>query len=292
MSSYNMFLMDTLTNMHVGSGDTHFGVVDNLIQRNPVTKVPVIHSSGIKGSLREYFEIENTFDLKTEIPLLFGGEIDLQKDAKTGKMDFTPGHLIFFEAGLLTLPLRSNYNVFYNCTSLPVIFDFLDQIKTFSLAKGDFDLLEKWFKSLNVGANDFLYFSGNNELEIEDYSGRHKYPEEIPENIAKLFKSYFKIELTDLAIFNASIFACICEKSIPVVARNKIDDDGISENLFYEEVLPRRTKLYFIFGADQVIKGKPLANKFFAEFEKGNNIYQFGANYSIGYGFTKISKIA
>jgi CRISPR-associated protein Cmr4 len=292
MSSYNMFLMDTLTNMHVGSGDTHFGVVDNLIQRHPVTKVPVIHSSGIKGSLREYYEIEGTLDPKTEIPLLFGGEIELQKDTKTGKLDFSPGHLIFFEASMLTLPLRSNYNVFYNCTSLPIILDFFEQLKTFTPTNKELDSLEKWFRSLSVGSNDFRYFAGNDELEIEDYSGRYKHDQKIPDGIAELFKKYFKIELTSLAIFNASIFTCICEKSIPVVARNKIDDDGISENLFYEEVLPRKTKLYFILGADQVIKSKPLTNKFFTEFEKSSNIYQFGANYSIGYGFTKISKIA
>ena len=177
MSSYYMFLMDTLTNMHVGSGDAHFGVVDNLIQRHPVTKVPVIHSSGIKGSLREYFEIEKTLDPKTEIPLLFGGEIDLQKDEKSGKLDFFPGHLIFFEAGLFTLPLRSNYNVFYNCTSLPIIIDFFEQLKTFTPVNKELASLEEWFRSLSVGANDFLYFAGNDELEIDEEK-YHKSPEE------------------------------------------------------------------------------------------------------------------
>ena len=55
MDNFKLFHIDALTNMHVGSGNITYGFVDNLIQRNAVTGFPVIHASGIKGALREYF---------------------------------------------------------------------------------------------------------------------------------------------------------------------------------------------------------------------------------------------
>ena len=45
-----------ITNLHMGSGDVNFNIVDNEVQRDPVTEYPSMYSSGIKGALREYFE--------------------------------------------------------------------------------------------------------------------------------------------------------------------------------------------------------------------------------------------
>ena len=81
-------MIETLTNMHVGSGDTHFGIVDNLIQRSPVTKVPVIHSSGLKGSLREYF-VEPKLS-KDEIRDLFGADVEEGNSEKSDQFTNTP----------------------------------------------------------------------------------------------------------------------------------------------------------------------------------------------------------
>jgi len=44
-----------LTNLHVGSGDINYNIVDNEVERDPVTGLPMIHASGVKGALREYF---------------------------------------------------------------------------------------------------------------------------------------------------------------------------------------------------------------------------------------------
>ncbi len=72
-------------------------------------------------------------------------------------------------------------------------------------------------------------------------------------------------------------------KKLPVIARNKLDN-GQSENLFYEEVVPRETRFVFF-----VAKGKKYSDEFDEELK--NNVVQIGANGSIGYGFCKISKI-
>ena len=74
MFIHKSYIIETLTNTHVGSGDTSFGTVDNLIQKDPVTSLPVFHSSSIKGAIKEH--MENNYK-KTEIPeaefnLIFG----------------------------------------------------------------------------------------------------------------------------------------------------------------------------------------------------------------------------
>ena len=35
-----MYVINTLSNMHVGSGEVNYGVIDNLIQRDSVTNLP------------------------------------------------------------------------------------------------------------------------------------------------------------------------------------------------------------------------------------------------------------
>jgi CRISPR-associated protein Cmr4 len=287
-----MYIIETLTNMHVGSGDTHFGVVDNLIQRNPVTKVPVIHSSGIKGALLDYFEQDEEFKKENKIKNLFGGKMDTETDEKEKKLSFLPGHLIFFEASLITLPLRSNYKVFYNCTSISVIRSYLSQLKTFAKSNEEINTLDNWFGALTFEGKDFLYFDDEAGKEIEDFTAGRKYTNSMIDVIKKLLDKYTKINLDHLSVFDDTIFARICERSIPVVARNQIKSDGTSGNLFYEEVLPRNTYLYCLIGGDKFITDSGEAKKFFDEVAKAGRIFQFGGNFSIGYGFSKIHPIA
>ncbi len=297
MNTYNTFIIETLTNMHVGSGDTHFGIVDNLIQRDPVTNVPVIHSSGIKGALREYFEeaVKNSETTLTSLELheLFGEPVD-NKPELPANLKNGPGHLIFFEASMLTLPLRSNQNVYYNCISEDILLDYLQLLKDFEKHDLDFSEIKDWLGKMVLSSHDFYYFNAASDLEIEDFTDGVKYADVVSTTIKSFLSTNCNIDIDHLAIFNKDIFNHICQSSIPVVARNQIKSDGTSGNLFYEEILPRKTKLYFILGYDSYLMqtGKlPLKVKFDNEFKKGGNIYQFGANYSIGYGFSKIGNI-
>jgi CRISPR-associated protein Cmr4 len=297
MNSYNMYMIETLSNMHAGSGDTHFGIVDNLIQRNPVTEIPIVHASGLKGALREYFDVQiknkETTLTEQELSELFGEPVE-NKPEPQDNLKNGPGHLIFFEASLLTIPLRSNQNVFYYCTSEDVLLDYVNSVKDFTNNEIDFDDFKKWLRTMTFSAHDFYYFDECLDLEIEDYTKGKKYEPETPPDIKTFLLDKCKIDISHLAVFNSTIFSRICKDSIPVIARNYIKEDGISGNLFYEEVLPRKTKLYFILGYDSYLnqKGKEeLKKKFEDEFHKENNIYQFGANYSIGYGFSKIEKV-
>ena len=52
----NLYFIKCLTNLHVGSGDVNFNIIDEEIEKDPVTGYPTINASGVKGALRQFFE--------------------------------------------------------------------------------------------------------------------------------------------------------------------------------------------------------------------------------------------
>ncbi len=153
----------------------------------------------------------------------------------------------------------------------------------------------EFISNLQFNNNDFIAFNGIEErLEIEDYENYEIIKlNNNGKDLAKIFEKYFDIKLNNLAIFNNEIFKYICDCQLPVIARNYITESGISGNLFYEEVLPRFSRMYFILGYDSFLLNgdKNLIQEFERFFNNPDNIYQFGANYSIGYGFSKIKRM-
>lgn len=309
MNSYDLFFIETLTPMHVGSGDIQFGVVDNLIQRNPVTKIPVINASSLKGSLKEHFDKKNKAKVTTnalsedELGYLFGKDTNITTESdpnsKIEKSESKPGRMIVFEANLLTLPLRASQKVFFNATSPQALKDY---IKYYVLLKTSPPELNKFYEVLNkllipeLEKKDFVVFEELTGLEIEDFDKGGKFTTKdngTDNTFISFLQTVFKIDISSLAIFNDSIFSAICERKIPVIARNQIDNDtGTSKNLFYEEVLPRCTRLYFYLGEEKI---SAATNGYYDKIKQfitaDKEIIQIGANYSIGYGFTKISEV-
>ncbi|RSJ70712.1 RAMP superfamily protein [Streptococcus oralis subsp. dentisani] len=90
-----IFVIECLTNLHVGNGDVNFNIIDNEVERDVVTGFPTINSSGVKGALRAFFE-ENK--LLSNINGIFGSD----ENGST-----TSGALKFLSANLLALPIRS-----------------------------------------------------------------------------------------------------------------------------------------------------------------------------------------
>jgi CRISPR-associated protein Cmr4 len=273
MFIHKSYIIETLTNTHVGSGDTSFGTVDNLIQKDPATFLPVFHSSSVKGSIKEH--IENNYK-NTEIP-----EADF--NLIFGEAEDKPGVVKFYDARLLTLPLRASKRVYFHCTSPETVLDYLNTIDTFKTATG-LDDLKNFIANLNCADKEFIVLNNDTNLEIEDYSNYKSVP--INNGVKDLIKKYIGIDSENLAVFKNEIFSDICKDSLPVIARNKIGEDGKSENLFYEEVLPRRSKLWFMLGFDKNIT---INSQFGTKLT--SDLIQMGANASIGYGVTQIRPV-
>jgi len=256
---YKAFTIKTLTNMHVGGGDADFGVVDNLVQRDPVTKHPTIYSSSLKGALREYFNGENYRDY------IFGVEAKKENDRKT-----EPGHYRFFAASLLAIPVRSNAKPFFMATTPSVLMEFINTMKTFSVAIDGMEVFEKLSKIGTQGGKALIHENLTAKIEDWDAVRNENIPASSPilgENIALLSEDDFK-ELT---------------AQLPVIARNHLEN-GKSTNLWYEEIVPRESRFYFIVGY-----GEQYQAEFESKIQEG--LVQIGSNASIGYGFTKITKI-
>ena len=74
-------------------------------------------------------------------------------------------------------------------------------------------------------------------------------------------------------------------KQLPVIPRNHLEN-GISKNLWYEEIIPRETRFYFITMVEKKCKNEQF------EAYLTDNIIQIGANATIGYGYSKISSLS
>ena len=196
---------------------------------------------------------------------------------------------------LLSLPLRATRKVFYNAISPQVIKDFLNYYVNFFGNTNELEIFKKFIEEFDFAGKDFLVFDEINELEIEDFTNYgtvHSDSEDDKIKIEEYFKTVCKISTSNLAVFSDEIFSKICDRKMPVIARNNIGADGISKNLFYEEVLPRSTRLYFMVGEDITKNGKDYYQTTISKLSGNNEVFQFGANYSIGYGFSKLTLMA
>lgn len=94
-----VFLITAKTNLHVGNeSGGEFSIIDKAIQRDPLTNLPCINSSSLKGAIKEFCVHNTNVDVKE----VFGSDVD----PKTGKAqpDTSKGQAIFFDAKILYLP--------------------------------------------------------------------------------------------------------------------------------------------------------------------------------------------
>ncbi len=287
--SHKAYFIESLSNTHVGSGDSNLGVVDNVIQKDPVTNIPVFHSSSLKGAIREHIDQYEEKDKKSaDFIEIFGSS------------ESKPGNIKFYEARLLTLPLRCcSEMVYYHASSKTVLIDYLDNLSLFAVCNNNIDLnmIEKLKQELNKLSFDdddkekeFIIFNQQDasSVQIEDYTERKDCSALLTNLRSFGFEKYIQ-PLDQIAVFRDDIFSNICQHSLPIIARNQIKTNGTSGNLWYEEVLPRKSKLWAILGFPNGHNQRP----FWREFEKHlqNDLIQMGANASLGYGVTRIKEI-
>jgi CRISPR-associated protein Cmr4 len=258
--------------MHVGSGDINYGVVDNLVQKDPISGLPVIHSSSLKGSFREYFE--EKYGAKDRRIIYIFGQDNNKSDTKK------PGAYSFFEAKLLTRPVRSNKALYFNATSPDIIRNFLEDIEVLNIEIDN--TLKKALKKLaDMNLNEAVVLGNFESVFLEDKEVKSKNIDEL--EVLEQFLG------RNIALYPFKDFV---DLGLPFIARNNLDEDGISKNLWYEEIVPKYSKFYFFLKEPQNIDEK--LKKEAEEFEKdllGIELIQFGANKSIGYGFSRLKAV-
>jgi CRISPR-associated protein Cmr4 len=292
MQTKKLFKIKAVTNLHVGSGEQSFSVVDNAVQRDPVTNHPCIRASGLKGAFKEFYKskVETEFkdksekdresSVKAKLNPIFGRE-GKAGDSASGKA----GEMRFLDARILALPLRSNKKPFYLATTREILLDLLETADLLGVAPGftaaDLPNPEEIHKDhANVSARDTDngYVDTDNGY-VEDLPMRKI---EVDSKINELFGEH------DVAFFDHETFGQLTEL-LPVAARNQLDNKGQSDNLFHEEFVPRQALYTFFAIYPEADEPAP-----FQEFlEKlTNGMVQLGANASIGYGLCEIKEVA
>ncbi|NUO10018.1 MAG: type III-B CRISPR module RAMP protein Cmr4 [Candidatus Brocadia sp.] len=267
-----LFTFYTLTPLHAGAGDSA-AAIDLPVQRERHTEYPVVYSSGIKGSLRYFFECNDT--LKSHVNEIFGKEND--ESGGSGKVIFT-------DAKILLFPVRSSEGVFKLVTS-PFVLNRLQQ---------DLALLDipPQKIGLNLSVCKGLTFDSNyNEKRIllEDFPIELKTDTTAPELLKKLTVNHFfeeDILKSRLIIVSDDVFKTLVTTATQIIARNVLDNDTKkSDNLWYEEVVPPDALFYTIM--KPAFKG----NTAITNLESGINgqVLQIGGNETIGYGLVRMS---
>lgn len=264
MNNTSAYLITCMTNLHVGSGNTNFGVIDNLIQRDSTSEMPTINATSLKGAIRQFFDFhwKDKEDKDKRIDYIFG------PDGARSKSDKSPaiGHYSFFNADLLVLPVRSNKKPFFRATSTYLVDEINHKSQLFGLNlklpvfEGNYN--EDHAPKINSGQN----------VKLADYKAES----------ASEIKGDKDTTGDDLALFSHNKFKQLA-KQLPVIARNKLEN-GISENLWYEEVVPRESR--FVFYVNKTAQYQ-------VEFDETiqSNILQIGGNASVGMGYVKIKKM-
>jgi len=265
----DLYTITTLSNLHVGSGDINFDIIDNQVQRDAITTLPTIHSSSLKGAFREASGEGNYANY------IFGPDNQSNDSHQTGAFHF-------FEASLLARPVRSNKKSYFMATSVGVIEGFLEYLEDFNInidesIKSALTVLSQ----LSVEEGEPLIFEQINGAILEDVEAKSD-----TLDVSSLSEFLGK----NLALFADEDFKAL---TLPVLARNYLVN-GESKNLWYEEVVPKKSKFYFVIAKptnlDEADKKEKL-DAFEKRFDNSSRV-QFGGNKSIGYGYSKVEKVS
>lgn len=265
-----LYLITPQTNMHVGSGDIKYGIIDKYVQRDVKTELPIINSSSLKGGIREFMEEEIGWAKDgMKVKHIFGGH------AKGGNENSSSGKYRFFTSELLAIPVRCLEKPYFLATSPSILKSFVDRVS--KMGGQIHNLLGNNDEMLNLSPQKGTPITFNGVYTLEDY--RSQQVQQV-EEVNKLLESLG----TNVAIFHDEDFKEIIS-DLPVVARNHLED-GISDNLWYEEIVPHHTVFYTFIGI-------PNSDSHFPEFNSKltSVLVQIGANASIGYGFCEFKHL-
>lgn len=271
--NYSLYSIKTLFNTHVGSGQSSYGIVDNIVQKDYLTKYPCVHSTSLKGALREW--VEKQLNKIAEAKVIFGDANETKEGKEVQTKANKPGSHHFFQAALLSFPMRSDKVQFFNVTSPKILEEFKCLLNDFGITKFDADLQS--LINLNPVKDQPKSLSGTVGAVVESHVIRT-----IAGNCV-LSPELKKILGTNVVIMHNDNFDAIIKK-LPIITRNNLEN-GQSTNLFYEEVVPRETHFAFLVGTDAT------GSNTFNSIKDETKLVQIGANATVGYGFCKLQQI-
>lgn len=263
-----IYILEPITNLHVGNGDINYNIIDNEVERD-INGYPVINASGIKGAFRQFIKNSKYKDKDVD----FFGSVANNGNDKTK----TPGKLKFYSGECLGITMRNQEGD--SPYSLVTTKAMLKRFKEMNIIMKNKES-EKWKEFIDDLKDGESYKVSENDLNVEGVKVCDK-DEEISNAIYKFFKIFNPDTANNTVILPHKQFINI---PLPVLARNKLEN-SISNNLWYEEYVPYHS-LFFVCVSSE---DNELINEF--DIAVNGEIIQFGGNATIGYGLTRVTSI-
>jgi len=299
-----LYLIQCVSPLHVGSGESHEGFVDIPIQRDHLG-FPVIWSSSLKGAIRNAFRNlvkDNEKDTKIENEI-FG------PDTSDSSTDMHASAVLIMDANLLLMPVRSLYGLFAFCTHPYLLKQLYEKLSI--LHKGN-DLLTKLESFINVNKGKVICSSktivkDDKIILKEEEIGNVQENQEFRNIFEKLLPNgiKFKEDILDRLVMLNDNYADIIKRSTIIQPRIKLNyktkhvEGGA---LWTEEVLPELSilsTLMLIRGSrrNSNMKSEQIIQKLAETFSKNKNSNpdQFyivlGGRETLGRGIIKFNHI-
>lgn len=292
------------TPTRVGSG-SELGYVDLPIQRERHSGFPKIEASGLKGSFRGIFALDEK--LKWMLELTFGPEDGNQY---AGSLGFIDGRILLF-------PVKAAKGIFAWITCPYVLSRFKEEMSLCGDAKFLKDIASIKPNSITNDTNLNLLQEGKKgvvileeyKFEVEKSDALTKFAEWLSKVIFPKDEAYeiFKEKMKkDIVVLTDDAFRDFTELSTEVITRTKIDSNkGVVKqgHLFNEEYVPENTVFYSLalasalYGMSKEEKEKKFGNDkadediildYFIEGIKKHEVIQIGGNATIGKGIIRV----
>jgi CRISPR-associated protein Cmr4 len=274
-----------LSPLHAGTGQG-VDVIDLPIAREKATNIPYLPGSSVKGSLRDLFDDDETLRDK-----IFGPEKIEGGSGKAGAIQFT-------DQTLLCLPVRSLAGTFAYVTSPYILQRFSRDV-----LNGEIDFPNLEVTSLTDGEdtnpclittnsvlklNEFVCLEDLDLTPDADPSVADSWANNLKD---KIFDDYWQeLFASRFCIVSDNVFSFLLQTATQITARNVLNENKTSENLWYEESLPTESILYGLILSFPNPSTNRTDDQIFESISpKLDKTLQFGGNATVGRGLCKVS---
>lgn len=270
------------TSLHVGAG-RGTGFIDLPIMRERVTNWPMVPGSSVKGVLRDRHNSDHP-----SFVTAFGHSVT---DGET-----QAGALLFTDANIVCLPVKSMYGTFAYVTS-PLVLARLKRDADVLLSGGRLEVPDGPADDAAFCADDAVFSggsAGDDKLYLEDLDFQLQknaqaglWAEYIGNAVFQKDNEWRRIFTQRFVILSDQMFNFLSEYATEVNARIKVDDEkGTVKNgaLWYEENLPTETILSGMVWCDRVVGSGVSVEELLNMYCRDPLNVQMGGHASTGHG--------
>lgn len=282
-----LFWLETLSSTHVGTG-RGLGYIDLPVHREKVTNWPMIPGSSIKGVIADSFQAgqQGRNDCKDKIKAFGVADANNTQNSEAGA-------LLFSDARLLCLPVRSFTGTFAWCTSTLALQQFArdsgcNLTIPNRIPEGEIAVSTLCLLGTPVGGQskektileeyDLDPRPSKDVDNLADWISTRLFPDNQPWQL--IFKQRF-------AILPEGIFNHFCLTGTEVVTRVRIDEEtgtAVEGQLWTEEALPVGTVLTAAIECDSRISDRQERERLLNLYANGERKLQMGGKASVGRG--------